>query len=78
MIAALETRMHMADVRYGAFASTHEALGVAMEEFQELCDAVRDNDMAAVQAECLDLAAVLLRLHDQLDGNGALLQRSRK
>ncbi len=45
-----------------AFASTHEALGVACEEWDELRDAIRQNELGAVEHECLDLAAVLLRL----------------
>lgn len=63
---ALTGRIDRANVRYGNFASTHEALGVALEEWQELIDAVRANDLADVQGECLDLAAVLLRLADQI------------
>lgn len=60
--AELESRMLAAQQRYGAFASTHEALGVATEEWDELRDAVRANDLAAVGRECIDLAAVLVRL----------------
>jgi NTP pyrophosphatase (non-canonical NTP hydrolase) len=71
-------RMEAADVRYGPFASTHEALGVALEEWDELRQAVHANDLAAVQHEALDLAAVLVRLADQLEINPALRARSAK
>jgi NTP pyrophosphatase (non-canonical NTP hydrolase) len=60
--AAVQQRIAAADSRYGTFASTHEGLGVACEEWDELRDAVRRNHLLDVQAECLDLAAVFLRL----------------
>jgi NTP pyrophosphatase (non-canonical NTP hydrolase) len=65
-----------ADTRYGDYASTHEALGVACEEWDELRTAVHANDLAAVQKEALDLAAVLIRLVDQLDRSESLRRRS--
>jgi NTP pyrophosphatase (non-canonical NTP hydrolase) len=58
----LEERIAKANQRYGDFASTHEAIGVAVEEWDELRDEIRANDLAAVEHECLDLAAVLVRL----------------
>ena len=42
--------------------STHEALGVALEEWDELRAAIKSNKLGAIEWECLDLAAVLLRL----------------
>ena len=66
MIDLIEGRIEAADVRYGPFASTHEALGVAIEEWDELRDAIRANDLKMVAYECLDLAAVLIRLARQL------------
>jgi hypothetical protein len=65
-----------ADMRYGPFASTHEALGVACEEWDELRAAVHANDMVKIKDEALDLAAVLIRLHDQLARGGPILRRS--
>ena len=62
LIDEIEDRISRAHTRYGPFASTHEALGVAVEEWDELRAAVRDNALASVEQECLDLAAVLLRL----------------
>jgi NTP pyrophosphatase (non-canonical NTP hydrolase) len=67
-----------ADARYGAFASTHEAMGVAMEEWDELRDAIKANDLGAVAKESLDLAAVCIRLHDQLSYSQQLRERSVK
>jgi hypothetical protein len=72
----LRQRIAAAQARYGPFASTHEALGVAVEEWDEFRDAIRSNDLAAVQHECLDLAAVLIRLADALATNDALRARS--
>ena len=74
----LTALMDAAQARYGDFASTHEALGVAMEEFDELREAIHDNDMDAVALECLDLAAVLLRLVECLDKSDAMRARSVK
>lgn len=73
---ALWARIGDADERYGDFASTHEALGVSAEEWVEFCGAVQSNDKAAIQHEALDLAAALIRLHDQLDRGGSILKRS--
>jgi len=61
-MGSLNARIEAARDRYGDFASTHEALGVACEEWDELRDAIRDNDLPQVDLECLDLAAVLIRL----------------
>ena len=63
----IEERIARAVRRYGPFASTHEALGVALEEWDELRDAIHANDMRAVRHECLDLAAVLIRLAGDLE-----------
>lgn len=77
-VTGIKNRIRAADARYGPFASTHEALGVACEEWDELRAAVHANDLAAVQRECLDLAAVLVRLHDEIEGNESLRSRSKK
>lgn len=77
-IAAIRQRIDAADKRYGPFASTHEALGVATEEWFEFVDAVRSNDLGQVEHEALDLAAALIRLASQLESNVSLQDRSRK
>ena len=74
----LRVVMDKAQARYGDFASTHEALGVAMEEFDELREAIHDNDMDAVAHEAIDLAAVLLCLVECLDKSDAMRARSVK
>lgn len=58
----LIARIGAATERYGPFASTHEALGVASEEWDELREAIRANDLGAIRSEALDLAAVMMRL----------------
>ena len=60
----LADRIEVADDRYGAFASAHEALGVCLEEWTELIAAVHANDIEAQKHEALDLAAALIRWHD--------------
>lgn len=55
-----------AHCKYGDFASTHEALGVALEEWNELQAAIQANKLGSVEHECVDLAAVLIRLADQI------------
>jgi len=65
-------------VRYGPFTSTHEALGVALEEWNELQAAVRDNNQMAIEHECLDLAAVLIRLARLMRNSKYMHERSMK
>jgi NTP pyrophosphatase (non-canonical NTP hydrolase) len=59
---SLRFRIDAANRRYGPFSSTHEALGVASEEWDELREAIRSNDLGLIREEALDLAAVALRL----------------
>ena len=68
----------LAQDRYGNYASTHEALGVALEEWTELVNAVHANDIEAVRDEAIDLAAVLLRLAYQCRWSEAMKARSVK
>ena len=74
----LQNRVSLASVRYGPFASTHEALGVALAEWDELRDAVHRNSWQDIRDEALDLAAVLVRLWAQLGEDGAMRDRSGK
>ncbi len=78
LIYEMEERITAAQVRYGDFASTHEALGVAMEEWDELRDAIRSNALASVEHECLDLAAVLIRLARSMRNSAYTAKRSVK
>jgi hypothetical protein len=61
---SLRFRIDAANRRYGPFSSTHEALGVASEEWDELRAAIHANNIVAIRSEALDLAAVLIRLAD--------------
>ena len=74
----IEASIDRSELRYGQLASTHEALGVAIEEWDELRDAVRANDLQQVKAECIDLAAVLVRLAMSCNGDGDFYKRSVK
>lgn len=78
LIYETETRMSASDKRYGPFASTHEALGVALEEWNELQAAVRDNNQLCIEHEALDLAAVLIRLARLMRNSRYLHERSMK
>jgi NTP pyrophosphatase (non-canonical NTP hydrolase) len=74
----VEYLMTHAQTRYGDFASMHEALGVACEEWDELRAAIHSNKLESVRDECLDLAAVLIRLASQIRTNDKLRERSGK
>ena len=78
LIYEVDARMTAAAKRYGPFASTHEALGVACEEWDELRAAIHGNDLDAVERECLDLAAVLIRLARSLRNSANTRARSVK
>lgn len=78
VIAEVRSHIETSNARYGDFTSTHEALGVALEEFHELCDAIRANAIESVREEAIDLAAVLIRLAAQCRSSESLKQRSIK
>ena len=48
--------------RYGPFTSTHEALGVLCEEFDELKEAIHQNALGSIQNEAIQVSAVAFRL----------------
>ena len=52
---------HRAERRYGPFTSTHEALGVMAEEWDELRTAVHSNSLDVMAKEAEDVAAAALR-----------------
>lgn len=64
----IEARIARAEDRYGPLASTHEAMGVMLEEWDELRLAVHENALGAVAHEALDLAAICIRLARAIDG----------
>jgi NTP pyrophosphatase (non-canonical NTP hydrolase) len=76
-MSLIEDRIEIARARYGAFKSSHEALGVITEEYQELIEAIRANDLELVFKEALDLAACATKLARDC-GNREFLKRSRK
>ncbi len=51
-----------AAAKHGALHSAHEGYGVLMEEVDELLEAIRANDAAAVRAEALQVAAMGARI----------------
>ena len=76
---SIRMRAGLAQNRYGDFASTHEALGVLIEEFQELQSAIHGNNIDAVRQEAFDLAAVAFRLAKACGSeSGAFFERSVK
>ena len=77
-LSGICARMDAADARYGPFTSTHEALGVCSEEWDELRAAIHANDFDQIRHEALDLAAALIRLHDGLTPGSAMQERSSK
>lgn len=74
----LEERMNHAEERYGTIASTHEALGVALEEWDELREAIKSNNVGRIEHEAFDLAAVLIRMAITLRTNQQTQNRSTK
>jgi len=76
--ALVAQRMDDAFARYGKFASAHEALGVASEEWDELRAAIHANDLQAIKHEALDLAAVCIRLAEACSDGGDFARRSVK
>ena len=74
----IEDRINKADARYGPFTSTHEAMGVALEEWDELRLAIKSNDLRDVENECIDLASVLIRLAYMMRKSGYSHERSGK
>lgn len=73
----IAARIERADDRYGPFRSTHEAMGVALEEWTEFIEAVRSNQLLDIYEEALDLAAVMIRLAGSLQDD-ELARRSVK
>ena len=62
MIARVRDEALRAGERYGEPRSTHESLGVLLEEFDELKSAIHANAMASISMEAIQVAAVALRL----------------
>ena len=67
IMSEVQEEMAMADARYGAFTSTHEGLGVLIEEVDELREAIRGNALFTVQREAVQVAAVAIRIATSLN-----------
>lgn len=61
-----------AHVKYGPFTSTHEALGVLIEEVSELREAIRGKSLDVITQEATQVAAVAARLADQCAARDAV------
>lgn len=66
----LRAEADAAHARYGAYTSSHEALGVITEEYHELVEAIRGNRMERICREALQVAAAALRLAEACEDNG--------
>lgn len=75
LLDTIKDEAETADARFGTFRSSHEGLGVLLEEFAELQDAVRLNDAAAIAREAVHVAAVALRIAEAME-NGETRARS--
>jgi NTP pyrophosphatase (non-canonical NTP hydrolase) len=71
-----QAEMERATARYGLPASTHESLGVLLEEFTELQAAIHANALESVREEAIQVAAVALRLAAACRGATAFKGRS--
>lgn len=61
------SEMARAAARYGPPASAAESYGVLAEEVAEVLDAIRSRNLAAIQTEAIQVAAVALRLAEWVD-----------
>ncbi len=78
ILAAVKEEALRAMYRYGGFTSSHEALGVLVEEMAELMEAVRKNDLEAIAKEATQVSAVAARLADSIRHDGPMRGRSVK
>lgn len=62
VIEEVRAEVQRIDDRYGPPASTHECLGVILEEFDELRHAIHANKLAGVLMEATQVAACAIRL----------------
>jgi NTP pyrophosphatase (non-canonical NTP hydrolase) len=51
-----KTKYRLNQKGWGMLASSHEALGIITEEYIELIEAIKNNDMLSVEKELLDIA----------------------
>lgn len=60
--AIVRDEIEQADAKYGVFRSSHEGLGVLIEEMDELREAVRSNSTESIRMEAMQVAGVALRI----------------
>ena len=77
MLGRVFDEIAKAEVRYGPFRSTHEGVGVLLEEVDELRTEVHANNLDAVADEAIQVAAVALRIVGSL-GSAETRERSTK
>lgn len=65
-----------ADRKYGGMTSTAEGLGVLVEEFDELRQAIRENSLESVFDEAVQVSAVALRIARSCRHDAAFCERS--
>jgi hypothetical protein len=70
LLPSIRAEADRAHERYGMFASTHEALGVIVEEYTELITAIQGNRMDRIRAEAIQVSAAALRLAEHCDDGG--------
>jgi len=61
-INAVAQEANLARLKFGDFTSTHEAMGVLSEEWDELRAAIHANSIQATSREAKQVAAVAFRL----------------
>src|SRR5262249_58221747 len=74
---AIEEEVSAAEATWGPFHSSHEGLGVLAEEYQEFLEAVRADDLDAIQYEAIQVAAVAYRIATARRSQTALPPRAR-
>lgn len=76
-LLAIRKEAMRAHGKYGAPTSTHESLGVMLEEFEELKTAIHENSKTDIEREAIQLASVAYRLALELSlGKTAFFHRS--
>ena len=77
VLQAIQAEASHARSVYGPPASTQEALGVLLEEFDELKESIRANDIDAIYLEAIQVASVAYRLAwECMNGSDRFLERS--
>jgi len=77
LLQAIDAEVSRAEDIHGQFNSTHEALGVLLEEFDELKEAIHANNRTRIWREDVQVAAVAYRLALQCtNGEEAFGRRS--